>query len=111
MERGHLQENLTFLVAKADENASQYIAWSKAERATRKAEAKEASSCQIYFHLQCISEPPGKDPLSKMCNYDGEPVGIDRIIVAYSQRSNLRHQFSVCNIHGRGRPGSEYLVE
>ena len=127
MERGHSQENLTSLFAKAEENASQYIARSKAERAARKAESKEASSRQIYFHLQfhpqdppskelqrlwkeCISEPPGEDPLSKMCNYDGEPVGIDRLIVAYSRPPNLRNQFSVRNIHGRGRPVSEYLV-
>ena len=127
MERGHPEESLTSLFAKAEENASQYITRSKAEQLQRKAEAKEASSHQIYFHLQFhpqdppakelqrlwrefISEPPGEDPLSKMSNYDGELVGIDRMVVAYSRPPNLRNKFSVRNIQGRGRPVSEYLV-
>eukprot|EP00956_Cyclotella_meneghiniana_P009640 scaffold13295_cov36-Cyclotella_meneghiniana.AAC.3 len=41
-----------------------------------------------------------------MENADGVPVGVNKLIVAYSRPLNLKNRFSVRDIHGRGRPAS-----
>ena len=46
-----------------------------------------------------------------MENADGVPVGVNKLIVAYSRPLNIKNRFSVRDIHGRGRPASEYLAE
>jgi hypothetical protein len=43
-----------------------------------------------------------------MENKDCDPCGIDELMVVYSRPLNL--WFSECNIHGRGRPVSQFLA-
>ena len=58
-----------------------------------------------------VSEPPGKTPLCQLENGFHEKVGISKLVVAYSRPLNLRNEFTVRDIHCRGKPVSEYLVE
>jgi hypothetical protein len=127
LERGHSREHLDPLFARAEENAETYMSRSPAQRLSLIEEKKQAAKQQLYFHLryhpedppsttiqrlwkECIFSPEGKNPLPLMTNYEGERVGINKLIVAYSRPLNLRNKFSVRNIHGRGRPVSEYLA-
>jgi hypothetical protein len=83
---------------------------------------------QIFFHLQFhpedppsreiqklwqefVSNPAGETPLEDTENFEGERVGIKKLVVAYSRPLNLKNRFSVRDILGRGRNASEYLAE
>jgi hypothetical protein len=127
LERGHTREHLLPLFARAEENAARYMSRTPRQRLVLIEEKKQAARRHLYFHLQFhpddpsssaiqrlwrenIFSPPGEDPLPEMTNYDGEKVRIDKLIVAYSRPLNLRNKFSVRNIHGRGKPVSEYLA-
>jgi hypothetical protein len=127
LERGHTREHLLPLFARAEANAMTYMSRTPRERLKLIEEKKDASRQNIYFHLQyhpedppssaiqriwkeTVFSPEGEDPLPDMMNYDGERVRINKLIVAYSRPLNLRNKFSVRNIHGRGRPVSEYLA-
>ena len=54
---------------------------------------------------------PNELPLELMLNGAKERVGINKLVVAYSRPPNLRNQFSVRDIHGRGEPVSQYLAK
>lgn len=128
LERGHSRERLVPLFTKAEINASQYLARSTEDHARLQLEKLQAARRKIFFHLtfhpddppssaiqqlwkECVAEPPGETPLHGMANYDGEMVRIDQLIIAYNRPLNLRNQFSVRNISGRGKPVSEYLAK
>ena len=127
LERGHSRENLDPLFARAEANAATYMSRSPRQRFSLIEEKKQASKQQLCFHLRFhredpsssaiqrlwrehIFDPEGKVSLPLMHNYEGEQIGVNKLIVAYSQPLNLRNKFSVRNIHGRGRPVSEYLA-
>eukprot|EP00956_Cyclotella_meneghiniana_P007975 scaffold10615_cov40-Cyclotella_meneghiniana.AAC.1 len=127
--RGHTQESLAPLFTKAYENAKAFLIRTPAEReAIKKQKGKDAHN-QLFLHLQfhpddnpstheiqklwqeLVLQPKGEIPLPDMENADGVPVGVNKLIVAYSRPLNLKNRFSVRDIHGRGRSASEYLAE
>ena len=126
--RGHTRESLTPLFTKANKNAKAFLSRTPAEReAIKKQKGKDARN-QLFLHLQfhpddpstrniqklwqeLVLQPKGETPLPDMENADGVPVGVNKLIVAYSRPLNLKNRFSVRDIHGRGRPALEYLAE
>ena len=46
-----------------------------------------------------------------MKNDTEEEVGLSKLVVAYSRPLNLKNRFTVRDIHGRGKPVSEYLAK
>eukprot|EP00956_Cyclotella_meneghiniana_P041385 scaffold225046_cov56-Cyclotella_meneghiniana.AAC.2 len=126
--RGHTQESLAPLFAKANENAKAFLSRTPAEReAIKKQKGKDAHN-QLFLHLQfhpddpstreiqklwqeLVLQPKGEIPLPDMENADGVPVGVNKLIVAYSRPLNLKNRFYVRDIHGRGRPALEYLAK
>ena len=126
--RGYAKDDVIALLRKAEVNAANFLARTPAEHALCKERARLESRLQVYFHLQFhpedppskmlqalwkefVSHPPGEPPLAEMENLEGCRVGFDRLIVAYSLPLNLRNRFSVRDIHNRGKPVSNYLVE
>ena len=126
--RGHTREKLLPLFRKAEANASEYLRRSPADKELLREQKRLDSQKQLYFHLQFhpedpsaseiqsiwreqVSHPVGDLPLADMENDTGEKVGLSQLVVAYSRPLNLRNKFTVRDIHGRGRPVSEYLVE
>ncbi|MGA0808888.1 MAG: hypothetical protein ACO3PI_07545, partial [Burkholderiaceae bacterium] len=126
--RGHTRNSLQPLFHKAEANAAAYLARTPAEHATIRQQKLDEGSSQLYFHLQYhpedpkareiqelwrefVSHPAGQPPSAEMCDLDRNPCGIDKLVVAYHRPLNLRNRFSVRDIHGRGRPVSEYLAE
>jgi hypothetical protein len=125
--RGHTRTFLTPLFARAEANAAAYISRSPKEQAALKEQKLEDGKNQLYFHLQYhpedpkaraiqelwteyFSHPPGHPAAALMTNRNGDPCGIDKLVVAYSRPLNLRNRFSVRNIHGMGRPVSQFLA-
>jgi hypothetical protein len=128
MARGHTFEDLAPLFHRAEENAKAYLSRSPEEVEALKQKKWEDSHNQVFFHLQFhpddppsrdiqrlwqeyVFAPPGEQQLPEMENLDGNAVGINKLVVAYSRPLNLKNRFSVRDIHGRGRPVSEYLAE
>jgi hypothetical protein len=128
LDRGHAEEDLQPLFSRAEQNAKAYLSRTPAEHNAMRINKQRAARRQVYFHLEFhpddppsheiqslwreyVAEPPGQRHISEMKNYVGEGVGIDQLIVAYSRPRNLRNEFSVRNIHGRGKPVSQYLAE
>jgi hypothetical protein len=126
--RGHTQESLAPLFSRAEENAKAYLARSKEEHLALCKVKWDDSHNQIFFHLQFhpedppsreiqklwqefVSNPAGETPLEDTVNFEGERVGIKKLVVAYSRPLNLKNRFSVRDILGRGRNASEYLAE
>ena len=126
--RGHTRDKLLPIFARAEENASEYINRTPAEKEARRQKKLLESQSQIYFHLQFHPEdPPSRDiqklwkehvanpsgdvPLQWMENHRGDQVGFSKLVVAYSRPLNLRNRFSVRNIDGRGRNVSSYLAK
>ena len=126
--RGHSADTLTPLFVKAEENAKSFILRSANDFEQLNRERFAASQNQIFFHLQFhpqdpkakeiqklwqehVSEPPNDTPLERCTNYEGEAVGFNKLVIAYSRPLNLRNRFSVRDIDGRGRNVSEYLAE
>jgi hypothetical protein len=127
-ERGHAEESLLPLFSRAEENAKQYLSRTPAEHAAIRSTKERAARRQVYLHLdfhpedppshelqslwrEFVAAPPGQPNISEMRNCVGEGAGIDKLIVAYSRPANLRNEFSVRNIDGRGKPVSTYLAE
>jgi len=125
--RGHKRQDLALLFIRAEENAEAYLSRSPEDHAARKSKTEEEARQLLFFHLQFhpedplaseiqslwreyVSHPANEPPLPQMRNRDGEQCNLDKLVIAYSRPLNLRNQFSVRNIHGRGRDVSEYLV-
>jgi hypothetical protein len=125
--RGHTRTSLTPLFIQAEANAATYMARSPKEHEAILEQKKEEGSKQLYFHLQhhpedpkaraiqelwteYVSHLPGQPAAALIKNKDGDSCGIDKLVVAYSRPLNLRNRFSVRNIHGRGRPVSQFLA-
>ena len=81
---------------------------------------------QVFFHLQYhpqdpkpheiqriwneqVAHPPHKVPLHKIQNLQHQEIPINKLTIAYSRPMNLRNQFSVRIIVGRGKDVSTYL--
>ena len=128
LDRGHAEEDLQPLFSRAEQNAKAYLSRTPSEHNAMRIKKQRAARRQVYFHLEFhpddppsheiqslwreyVAEPPGQRHISEMKNYVGEGVGIDQLIVAYSRPRNLRNEFSVRNIHGRGKPVSQYLAK
>ena len=126
--RGHKQESLAPLFIKANENAKAFLSRTPEEREYMKQQKSKNAHNQLFLHLQyhpddpstrdiqklwqdLVLQPKGETPLPDMENADGVPVGVNKLIVAYSRPLNLKNRFSVRDIHGRGRPASEYLAK
>ena len=128
LQRGHTQESLAPLFASAENNAKAFLQRSNSERKQLKQQQWKDAHNQVFFHLQfhpndptsrdiqtlwrdTVAEPEGETPLCDLENLDEERVGIEKLVVAYSRPLNLANRFSVRDIHGRGKPVSEYLAE
>ena len=126
--RGHTPEQLRPLFHRAETNAQAYINRSPEEKERQRREKWVDSRNQVYFHLQYhpedppsseiqkiwreyVSHPTDESPLAELENYDNVKVGLSKLVVAYSRPLNLQNRFSVRDIHGRGKPVSEYLAE
>lgn len=125
--RGHSKESLTPLFAKAEENAVCYLNRTSLDHEDRYKQKVIDSKQQIYFHQYHPEDPPARDiqrlrkeyifnppndtPLSECTNLDGEKVGINKLVIAYSRPLNLKTRFSVRDMYGRGKNVSEYLAE
>jgi len=126
--RGHSRRDINLLLARAEKNAAAFLARSKEEHQELKAIKEAKARRQVYYHVQyhpedppasaiqqlwqeLVQNPPGEKPLTEMVNCLHEPVGVDRLVVAYSRPLNLRNQFSVRDIQGRGREVSTYMAE
>jgi hypothetical protein len=124
----HTDESLQPLFRRAEENALNYINRSAEDRERLSKLKSIDSQNQVYFHLQFhpedppsrdiqriwqehVSHPKNETPLSLCKNLDDERVGFSKLVVAYSRPLNLKNRFSVCDIHSRGRPVSEYLAK
>jgi hypothetical protein len=126
--RGHDDDSLQPLFRHAEENAAVYMGRSEEEKERLRKLKKISSNKQIYFHLQYHPEdPPSRDiqkiwkehvshpaddaPLHYCYNLEKQGVGFSKLVVVYSRLLNLKNWFSVRDIHGRGRPASEYLAK
>lgn len=126
--RGHNDESLLPLFRRAEENAATYMSRSDEEKERLRKLKKIASNKQIYFHLQYhpedppsreiqkiwqehVSHPSDDTPLHHCYNLEKRKVGFSKLVIAYSRPLNLKNRFSIRDIHGRGRPVSEYLAE
>jgi hypothetical protein len=125
--RGHSEESLKPIFARAEANASKYINNTAEERVRQTQQKGIDSQKQIYFHLQFHPEnPPTRDiqalwtdymarppdgvPLIYKKNLNDQRVGFDKLVIANSRPLNLQNRFTVRDIHGRGKPVSEYLA-
>jgi hypothetical protein len=126
--RGHTHEFLRPLFQRAEVNAASYLSRNSEEHDRLRISKEAKSSDQVFFHLQFhpddppsrdiqsiwreqVSHPPGEAPLNTLKNLNKCEVGFSKLVVAYSRPLNLRNRFTVRDIHNRGRPVSEYLVE
>ena len=126
--RGHKQESLAPLFVKAEKNAKAFLQRTPEERKQIKKQQELDSHTQLFLHLQFhpddpssreiqkiwqeqVLQPKGETPLPDMTNADGERVGVNKLVVAYSRPLNLKNRFSVRDIQGRGRPASDYLAK
>ena len=126
--RGRKQESLAPLFTKANENAKAFLSRTPEEHERLKQQKNTDSHNQVFLHLQyhpddpstreiqqlwqeLVLQPKGETPLPDMQNSDGVPVGVNKLIVAYSRPLNLKNRFSVRDIHGRGKQFSQYLAE
>lgn len=126
--RGHTQETIGPLFDKAEANAKAYLQLSQEDKEALKQQKASDAYHQIFLHLQYhpddpqsrdiqrlwreqVLEPNGETPLPLMENNDGEKVGINKLVVAYSRPLNLKNRFSVRDINGRGKSVSEHLAQ
>jgi hypothetical protein len=99
--RGHTQDKLLPIFARAEENANGYINLTPAEKEARRKKKLLESQSQIYFHLQFhpedppsrniqqlwkehVANPSGDVPLQWMENQRGDQVGFSKLVVAYN---------------------------
>ena len=111
LDRGYPSEAMVQLFTKAMDNATKYLSQSPAYRKRKKLEKQEASRRRVFLHLpyhpqnpparviqdiwrRLVSAPDLKTPLNRLTNYDGYPVPIDRLVIAYSRPPNLKNMFS-----------------
>eukprot|EP00956_Cyclotella_meneghiniana_P014720 scaffold22143_cov41-Cyclotella_meneghiniana.AAC.11 len=128
MARGHKKDDLLPIFERAEINATKYLRRTEAETKQMAKDKWKQSRKQVFFHLQyhpedpqtreiqklwrdLVSDPPGETPLCNLTNGSQDRVGISKLVVVYSRPLNLRNRFTVCDIHCRGKPVSEYLAE
>lgn len=126
LRRGYTPSRLIPLFVKARANAKSYLARSERGHALVREERKHAAKRRVFFHLkyhpqdpssqeiqrlwrQHVANPPGRFPLATLENYQGAPVPIDQLTIAYSRHPNLRNIMSVRKLHNRGREVSSFL--
>jgi hypothetical protein len=116
------------LFVKAQANAKLYLARSKCCHALIFEEHKRAAWRRVFFHIkyhpqdpssqeiqrlwwQHVTNPPGRLPLATLENYQGAPVPIDQLTIAYSRHLNLNLWtiISVHKLHNRGQEVSSFL--
>jgi hypothetical protein len=123
--RGHPEDSIRRLLAKAEASAADYLSCSNETRSALKSIKDMESGKKVRLHLtfhpedppskdiqhlwrELVSYPAGEAPLPEMKNIDGEQVNFDKLVVAYKRPPNLRNRFSVRDISGRGRAVSTY---
>lgn len=126
LRRGYTPSKLIPLFVKARANAKAYLARSERGHALVREERKHAAKRRVFFHVkyhpqdptsqeiqrlwqQHVANPPGKLPLATLENYQGAPVPIDQLTIAYSRHPNLRNILSVRKLQNRGREVSSFL--
>ena len=93
------------LFARTEENAARYMSRTPRQCLALIEEKKQAVRRHIYFHLQFHPDDPSSSAIQRLWRDNiFSPMGED------SRPLNLRNKFSVHNIHGRGKPLSEYLA-
>jgi hypothetical protein len=114
------------LFVKARANAKSYLAYSERGHALVLEERKYAAKRKVFFYIkyhpqdpssqeiqrlwwQHVANPPGRFPLATVENYQGAPVPIDQLTIAYSRHPNLWNIMSVRKLHNRGREVSSIL--
>ena len=126
--RGHSRDRLIPLFTRAEANAAEYISRSDADRELLAKKKLVSANEQVLLHLEYHpDDPPARDiqrlwqenvaspanelPVELMRNAGKQRVGFNRLVIAYSRPQNLGNQFSVRDIHGRGRDISSYLAK
>ena len=109
--RGHSLENVMPLFTKAVDNAIKYISQSDEYRLQQRLNRMNTDSRRVFFHIpfdtrnpkssviqkkwrSLVSEPRGKRALNMCTNYSGDPIPVDRLIIAYSRAPNLGNVLS-----------------
>jgi hypothetical protein len=67
------------------------------------------------LYVQClwrhhVTNSPDRFPLATLEKYQGAPVPIDQLNIAYSRHPNLRNIMSVCKVHNRRQKFHPFLI-
>ena len=123
--RGHTPEKLIPLFTRAEENAKHFPLRKQMSPCTTPTPNTNPDRA-LFLHLQyhpddppsrliqhiwrnTVAHPPQETPLYHLHNNEGTQVHLDRLLVAYSRRLNLRNIFSVRDIQNKGRDVSSYI--
>ena len=127
--RGYQASTIKPIFEKAINNAKNYIKYPVKHRERKKLRQNELSTRErLFFHVPFhpnnppsqvlqhlwhtkVYHPPGKLPLNKLTNREGETIFTNQLVIAYSRAPNLGNLLSYQKIDGRSGPKvSSYMI-